>query len=84
MSLKSEIIKEKITKSILIDAKNKVQTVIDFLKEMEKKFGSTKESKMAIMTMTKFLNCHINNSAIYKRYQEVMILMERYANGIKS
>lgn len=69
---------------ILLDCKKKVETVIKFIEDLEKVQGSNKQSKQAKKTMQKFLNCHITNPAIYKRYQEVMILMERYANGNKA
>lgn len=71
-------------KKVLMDAKKKVETVIQFIHDLEKINGATKESKLAIKTMKAFLKCNITNPAIYKKYQEVMVLMERYANGIKN
>lgn len=68
-------------KKILLDAKTRVQNVIEFIEDLEKRAGSTKQSKKAKQVMNKFLKCHITSPAIFKRYQEVMILMERYANA---
>lgn len=68
-------------RQIIIDAKNRVAQVIELLKRLEKTQGSNKKSKQAIKTMQKFLNCYITSPAIYKRYQEVMILLEKYANA---
>ena len=66
-------------KQVILDAKQKVQIVIVFIKQLEKINGSNKQSRQAIKTMEKFLNCHITNPAIYKRYQEITLLMEKYA-----
>ena len=71
-------------KKVLIDAKKKVEAVIGFIQDLEKINGANKQSKNAIKTMKAFLKCNITNPAIYKKYQEVMVLMERYANGIKN
>ena len=65
-------------------AKKKVEAVMGFIRQLEKSQGSNKKSKTALKTMQKFLNCHVSNPAIVKRYQEVMILMEKYANGVKA
>ena len=70
--------------TILKDAKRKVEQVIKFIEDLEKIQGSNKQSKQAKKTMRKFLNCHITNPAIYKRYQEVMILLEKFKNGISA
>ena len=69
---------------VIVDCKHKVESVIKFIEQLEKIQGSNKQSRNAKKTMQKFLNCHITNPAIYKRYQEVMILMEKYANGNKA
>lgn len=66
-------------KKVILDAKDKVTEVIQFIKKLEKINKSNKKSRKAIKTMQKFLNCHITSTAIYKRYQEVMILLEEYA-----
>ena len=78
-SLKNEQIQQ-VQKQVIMDLKNRVQNVVKFLEELQKKKGSNKLSRNAIKIMKKFLSCHITNPAIYKRYQEVMILMEKYAN----
>jgi len=70
---------ENARKQILIDCKKKVEVVICCLKDLEKIHGKNKDCEKAIKTMQKFLKCNITNPAIYTRYQEVMILMERYA-----
>ena len=67
-------------KQVILDAKKRVESVIEFIQKLEKIQGSNKQSRQAIKTMQKFLNCYITNPAIYKRYQEVMLLMEKYAN----
>lgn len=66
--------------TILKDAKVKVEQVVAFIKQMEKKNGRTALSKNAIKTMERFLKCNITNPAIFTRYQEVMVLMEKYAH----
>lgn len=73
-----------VQKAVILDAKKRVASVIQYIETLQKKLGKTKESKQALLVMRKFLNCHLNNDAIFKRYQEVMILMERYAHAVKS
>ena len=69
---------------VILDLKKKVEAVMGFIRQLEKSQDSNKKSKTALKTMQKFLNCHVSNPAILKRYQEVMILMEKYANGVKA
>lgn len=83
-NLTEENIDNRARLEILKDLKKKADNILNFIKQMEKLRGSTKESKQAKKTMEKFIKCNITNPAIYKRYQEVMILMEKYANGIKA
>lgn len=66
-------------KQILIDCKKKVEVVIKCLKDLEKIHGKNKDCDKAIKTMQKFLKCNITSPAIYTKYQEVMVLMEKYA-----
>lgn len=61
--------------------KKNVENVIKHIETLEKKEGCNKESKNAKKIMRNFLKCNITSPAIYKRYQEIMVLMERYANG---
>ena len=69
---------------ILKDLKRKAENILNFIKQMEKLRGASKESKQAKKTLEKFLKCNITSPAIYKRYQEVMILLERFKNGISA
>lgn len=82
--VKNNMVMSDAQKKIILDAKQKVNSVISFIEQLEKSQGSNKQSKLAKKVMNKFLTCHITNPAIFKRYQEVMILMERYANGNKA
>lgn len=72
---------QEIQTQIILDLKNRVEQVIEFIKDLEKTQGSNKMSRKAIKTMQGFLKCNITSPAIYKRYQEVMILMEKYAHA---
>lgn len=69
---------------ILKDLKRKAENILNFIKQMEKLRGASKESKQAKKTLEKFLKCNITSPAIYKRYQEVMILLEKFKNGISA
>lgn len=64
---------------ILMDMKHKAETMLDIIQKLEKKQKSNKLSREAKKVLNKFLSCHITSPAIYKRYHEVMLLMERYA-----
>ena len=82
--LAKEAIDDNARFEILKDLKRKAENILNFIKQMEKLQGSTKESKKAKKVMERFLKCNITSPAIYTRYQEVMILMEKYANGFKA
>lgn len=64
---------------ILLDMKQKAEVMLDIIEKLEKKQKSNKLSKEAKKVISKFLRCNITSPAIFKRYHEVMLLMERYA-----
>ena len=83
-ALAKETIDSKARFEILKDLKRKAENILNFIKQMEKLRGASKESKQAKKTLEKFLKCNITSPAIYKRYQEVMILLEKFKNGISA
>ena len=79
--VKEEIKQQIVNNAIIIEAKHKVQHIVDCLKALQKKNGKNKKAIKAIKVMEKFLNCHIKSGAIMKRYFEVTKLMEEYAHA---
>ena len=79
--VKAEIRQQVINNAVIIEAKHKVEHIVNCLKALEKLHGKTKKSTKAIKVMEKFLNCHIKSDAIMKRYFEVTKLMEEYAHA---
>lgn len=77
---RAQDIKNESRKQILVDAKTRVQHVITLIKKFEKVEGRTKKSRKAIKIMEDFLKCNITSPAIYTKYQDVVLLLERYAN----
>ena len=84
VTLAKEAIDSNARFEILKDLKRKAENILNFIKQMEKLRGASKESKQAKKTLEKFLKCNIASPAIYKRYQEVMILLEKFKNGISA
>ena len=80
---KEEIRQQIINNALIIEAKRKVEHIVNCLKALQKKNGKNKKAIKAIKVMEKFLNCHIKSEAIMKRYFEVTKLMEEYANAVK-
>lgn len=70
------------TKEILLDMKNRAEALLMLIEKLEKSQGSNKKSREAKKVVSKFIRCHITSPAIYKRYHEVLQLMEKFKNGI--
>ena len=79
--VREEIKQQIVNNAMIIEAKQKVQHIVNCLKELQKKKGKNKKAIKAIKVMEKFLNCHIKSGAIMKRYFEVTKLMEEYAHA---
>lgn len=65
----------------ILEAKAKVQKIIDGFKQIEKKCKKTKQSRKAMKTMEEFVRCNITSDAISKKYFAVIHLLEKYGNA---
>lgn len=75
-----QIQSQKVQKEAIFEAKRRVEQIVRFLKDLEKRQGSTEKSRHAIQTMESFLKCYVSNPVIYRKYFEVTSLLEKYAN----
>lgn len=72
----------KVSIEILKDMKVRAHALLTLIEKLEKLQGSNKKSREAKKVVNKFICCHLTSPAIYKRYHEVMLLMERFKNGV--
>jgi len=65
----------------LVEAKNKVQNLINVLKKIEKKTKKTKQSRKFMKMLESFVACHITNPAIIDKYSEIVTVLSKYYKG---
>lgn len=64
--------------AVILEAKTRVESIINGLKKIEKKVKKTKQSRKAIKVMEDFVKCNVTSPAISKKYQAVMELLAQY------
>ena len=63
-----------------MEAKERVQGVIDGFKQLEQHCKKTKQSRKAMKLMEDFVKCNITSDAIGRKYQAVANMLLHYYN----
>lgn len=65
----------------LVEAKRRVQSIIDVFKKIEKKCKKTKQSRKIMKLLESFVSCHITNPAIVDKYTKIVEILSKYYKG---
>ena len=67
--------------AFLVEAKRRVQAIIDVLKKIEKKCKKTNQSRKIMKLLESFVSCHITNPVIIDKYTKIIELLSKYYRG---
>lgn len=68
-------------RAVYVEAKNKVQQIVDGFKKLEKHCKKTKESRKFMKLANDFLHCNITSDAIEKKYLQVVGFLSVFYNA---
>ena len=67
-----------VQKALYMEAKTRVQAIIDSFKKIEKKCKKTKQSRRVMKLMEDFVRCNLSSPSIESKYQAVYRELEKY------
>ena len=70
-----------IQKALYMEAKTRVQAIIDSFKIIEKKCKKTKQSRRVMKLMEDFVRCNLSSPSIGKKYEAVQEELRKYYVG---
>lgn len=65
---------------VLVEAKRRVQSVLNIFRTLEKKTKKTKESRKMTRLMEEFIRCNITNPVIVEKYQRIVDVLSKFYN----
>lgn len=63
---------------VILEAKRRVQSVIDVFKKIEKKCKKTKKSRKMMKLMEEFVKCNVTNPVIVDKYKKIVAVLAQY------
>lgn len=67
-----------VQKALYMEAKTRVQAIIDSFKKIEKKCKKTKQSRKIMKLMEDFVKCNLSSPSIESKYQAVYEELKKY------